>query len=270
MPTPIPGAIRTLRNRFARLRRSSVVRAPYYRRHPMEFGRLLHARRRLATATVAEPRDFLVHLGIDPKQVLADFDHWRDVLAPVLAGRSRTGVSAGQGEILYAVVRTLRPDHVIETGVAEGVSTSYIGAALVDNGRGILHSLELPPADVPLDTTLEDGGRYSWQRNGVAHLMPNEIRDALGDRWDMRFGDVRMTLPDLLTQVDSLGVFFHDDLHTPSHMLWEYELVWPRLASGGLLMSDDSNAGWVSFAERHLGGPEHLTNFRRLTAARRP
>lgn len=265
---PLAGVLRSSLNGLSRRRRSSVVRSPYYRRHPLELGRLIQAVRRLRAAAVYEPRDFLVRLGIDPGPVLDDFDRWRDVLAPVMAGKSRVGVSGAQGEILYAAVRALRPSHVIETGVAEGVSTSFIGAALVDNGRGVIHSLELRPNQVPNDAALEDGGVYAWQHKGVAYLVPSEIRSALGERWDVRLGDVRETLPELLAEVRSVGLFFHDDLHTPTHMLWEYELVWPRIRSGGLLMSDDANAAWVTFAERHLGKPDGLMNYQRMTAAR--
>ncbi len=265
---PLAGVLRSSRNGLSRLRRSSVVRSPFYRRHPLEILRLIRARRRLRSAAVTEPREMLVRLGIDPGPVLDDFERWREVLAPVVAGKSRVGISDAEGQILYAAVRALRPSHVIETGIAEGVSTSYIAAALVDNGRGVVHSLELPPDDMPDDTALEDGSVYAWQNEGVGFLVPNEIRSALGERWDVRLGDVRETLPKLLAELPSVGLFFHDDLHVPTHMLWEYELVWPRIPAGGLLMSDDANAGWVTFAERHLGATDGLMNYRRMAAAR--
>lgn len=267
---PLSRLLRTSRKGWSRLRRSSVVRSPYYRRHPIELVRLILGVRRLRSAAVSEPRDFLAHLGIDMDETSDDFDRWRGVLAPVLAGRSRVGINEGQGRILYAAVRALRPSQIIETGVAEGVSSSYIGAALVDNGVGVIHSLELPPDHVPDHSALEDGAVYAWQHRGVAFLVPLEIRTALGDRWDIRLGDVRETLPKLLAELDGVDLFFHDDLHLPSHMLWEYELVWPRIPSTGLLLSDDANAGWITFAERHLDDVDGLVNYRRLTGARRP
>jgi hypothetical protein len=267
---PLSRVLRSSRKQWSRFRRSSVGRSPYYRRHPLELGRLILAVRRLRLAGVSEPGDFLAHLGIDVEETSDDFDRWRGVLAAVLAGRSRVGISEGQGRILYAAVRALRPSHVIETGVAEGVSSSYIGAALVDNGLGVIHSLELPPDHVPDDSALEDGGVYAWQHKGVAFLVPNQIRTALGERWDIRLGDVRETLPTLLAELDVVDLFFHDDLHLPGHMLWEYELVWPRIPPGGLLLSDDANAGWITFAGRHLADGDGLVNYRRTTGARRP
>ena len=170
----LTSVIRSCRNGLARLGRSSVIHSRYYRRHPLEIVHLIQSRRRLRSAAVSQPRDLLARLGI-PERPLDDFERWRETLAPVVAGKSRVGISDAEGRILYAAVRALRPAHVIETGVAEGVSTSYIGAALVDNGCGILHSLELPPDRMPDDRALEDGSVYSWQRKGVAFLVPDEF-----------------------------------------------------------------------------------------------
>ena len=50
----------------------------------------------------------------------------------------------------YAAVRALKPNCVIETGVANGVSSSYLLLALRKNGRGCLHSVGLAdPAFLP-------------------------------------------------------------------------------------------------------------------------
>ena len=42
------------------------------------------------------------------------------------------------GRFVYAVVRASRPDVVIETGVATGVTSAHILAALADNEHGEL------------------------------------------------------------------------------------------------------------------------------------
>ena len=50
----------------------------------------------------------------------------------------------------YAAIRSLRPEVVVETGVANGVSTAYLLLALDQNGKGILHSIEIgDPAYLP-------------------------------------------------------------------------------------------------------------------------
>jgi len=62
-------------------------------------------------------------------------------------------------------------------------------------------------------------------------------------------------LPMLLQQLPRGDVFFHYDLHTPEHMKWEYDLMWPHLAQGVVLISDDANYGWLRFCrEKRLAG----------------
>ncbi|MCI4368386.1 MAG: class I SAM-dependent methyltransferase, partial [Thermoplasmata archaeon] len=45
---------------------------------------------------------------------------------------------------LYAIVRLIRPAHVIETGVSSGVSSMHLLLGLNANRRGQLHSIDLP------------------------------------------------------------------------------------------------------------------------------
>src|SRR2546429_355517 len=47
----------------------------------------------------------------------------------------------------YAAVRALAPDCIVETGVANGVSSSYLLLALQKNKRGRLHSIGLADTD---------------------------------------------------------------------------------------------------------------------------
>jgi predicted O-methyltransferase YrrM len=83
-------------------------------------------------------------------------------------------------------------------------------------------------------------------------------------------GDVRRALPELLRSVPCVDLFFHDDLHTPDQMLWEYELIWPKLRPGGVLVSDDVNHGWVQFCKKHAQNGRALHNVERLSALRKP
>jgi hypothetical protein len=45
---------------------------------------------------------------------------------------------------LYVIARLLRPRVIIESGVSSGISSAHILAALRKNGRGKLHSIDLP------------------------------------------------------------------------------------------------------------------------------
>ena len=76
----------------------------------------------------------------------------------------------------YAAVRALKPSCVVETGIANGVSSSYLLLALQKNGRGRLHSVGLAdPAFLPAGKEpgglsrngCAAGGRYTWATRAI-------------------------------------------------------------------------------------------------------
>lgn len=54
------------------------------------------------------------------------------------------GRQIGVPHLLYAICRIMKPDIVVETGVAQGVSTAFILKALSANNAGGLFSIDLP------------------------------------------------------------------------------------------------------------------------------
>jgi predicted O-methyltransferase YrrM len=128
--------------------------------------------------------------------------------------------------IQYAAVRALAPECIVETGVANGVSTSYLLLALHKNGKGRLYSIGLDdPGFLP------PGAELGW-------LVPAWLRG----RWLLHIGDSRQLLPSVLLKLGGIDLFVHDSLHTYDHMLWEFRAAYLHLRSGGLLISDD--AAW--------------------------
>lgn len=125
------------------------------------------------------------------------------------------------GRICYSVCRFLRPNVVVETGVARGVTSAYILQALVENGCGELHSVDLPPL----------GG----VEDCVGCLVPIEHRQ----RWRLHVGSARRVLPRILGHMPALDVFVHDSLHTYSHMRWELRSALSALRPGGVVVADD-------------------------------
>jgi|SRR5271170_419470 len=134
----------------------------------------------------------------------------------------------------YAAVRAFRPTIVVETGVANGVSSAYLLLALQANDRGTLYSVGLnDPQYLPAGKSL------GW-------IVPRELQS----RWKLLVGDSRAILPGLLGEINSTDIFIHDSLHTYEHMLWEYRVAYPKLSPGGLLISDDAkwNSAFPEFA----------------------
>jgi hypothetical protein len=65
------------------------------------------------------------------------------------------------------------------------------------------------------------------------------VPDALRGRWNLHRGSSRRVLPGLLGQTDVVDLFVHDSLHTYRNMRREFEVAWPRLRTGGMILADD-------------------------------
>jgi predicted O-methyltransferase YrrM len=138
------------------------------------------------------------------------------------------------GELGYALVRTHRPDVVIETGVARGITSAFVLAALEDNGHGRLHSIDLPPP-----------------RMVEAELVSTAIPHALRARWKYHWGSSRRLLPKVLRSAGGASrMFIHDSDHSYANMRWEIETAWAALSAGDVLLCDDANfhAGFADAA----------------------
>lgn len=248
-----------------------MVKGRYYTRHPIELVRYVRARAQLSKHRSNDPRDLLSALGIDPGPVLADAEKWMPTFERLTSSGASylgytTGVSMGGGLVLYGIVRALKPERTIETGVASGVSTTFLSAALIDNGAGELWSLELPHEEASTRFA-KYGAKYEPDR-GPGWAIPEDIRAHMADRHHLVLEDVATALPRLLRELREIDLFIHDDLHTPAHMLWEMRLVWPHLRSGGVLLCDDAEWAWTRFSREQ--GDLRLLNVQGLSGIRKP
>ncbi len=142
-------------------------------------------------------------------------------------------VNRSLGEAAWCAIRHLRPEVIVETGVARGITSRVLLEAMEANGRGHLWSIDLP--------------HPALGEPGVA------VTDTLKSRWDLLLGTSRELLPKLLEQLGPIDMFVHDSLHTGRNVEFELELAWPHLRPGGLLFADDlhTNLGFHRFVERH-------------------
>jgi predicted O-methyltransferase YrrM len=122
----------------------------------------------------------------------------------------------------YAACRALEPEVVVETGVAYGVTSAFVLEALRANGRGTLHSVDLPPLGA-----------------GAGRLVGAAIPDELRSRWRLHRGMSGRLLPALVKSLGSVDIFMHDSLHTYRNMKQELDAVTPRLARPSLVIADD-------------------------------
>jgi predicted O-methyltransferase YrrM len=122
----------------------------------------------------------------------------------------------------YALVRLLKPDVMVETGVGAGVSSWTILQAMEQNGKGRLVSIDLPTPNTEL---LPE----------VGYLVPNNLRT----RWELRTGASQQLLPKVLSELTEIDIFQHDSRHSYSNQLREYRTAWPFIKQDGMLVSDD-------------------------------
>jgi len=151
--------------------------------------------------------------------------------------QSPLGQMGATQEYLYFLTRLTTPDVVVETGVYRGISSAFVLAALEDNDRGHLFSIDLPNRSYldPESGRMDVAPLTAREEPGFA--IPTNLRK----RWSLVLGDTRQALPRLLSEVGKVDIFYHDSEHTYEMMSWEYEQVLPRISPGGFLTSDDVN-----------------------------
>ncbi len=144
--------------------------------------------------------------------------------------------------IIYLIIRHIRPDVVIETGVGPGGSSAFILKALNDNKKGILYSIDLPGNDAIVYPKI--GKNFNihvpngWE---VGWLIPPWLKN----RHFLIIGDSRKELVKLLNRLNKkVDVFLHDSLHTDEHILMEFTTVFPAMSSKGVLLCDDVVDYW--------------------------
>jgi len=218
--------------------------------HPVEsYDRLINrlANRRKRSARSGRPLPMTadwhsaLHRALGRREGMDDEGFqsaWKDAEESV----SRSGVVAGTGhdadpalaEAIWCLLKALRPDTVVETGVARGVTSGLVLKGLANNGKGHLWSIDLPPVKDP------------WWRQFGAAVSPD-----LRDRWTFQRGSSQRLLARVCREVRQVDLFIHDSLHTSEHVRFELETVWPYLRASGVMVVDDvdSNDGLTRFLE---------------------
>ncbi len=157
---------------------------------------------------------------------------------------------------MYLLARAAQPEIIVETGGAAGKSTAFILLALRHNRTGRLITLDLPP-----DQAVEAKQGITWWTEvmSLCFLVP----DILREYHELRLGDAKRLLPELVGEVREIDMFRHDSDHSYEHMMFEFETISPALRVGGILTSDDVhvNNAWADFCSRHQLLPLKSTRY---------
>lgn len=147
----------------------------------------------------------------------------RSTLASGRAGLADAQVRYGRRAGWYALVRALRPEHVVETGTDKGLGSCVLAAALLRNGAGRLTTVDVNPE--------------------AGYLLGGPYREVTR----LRTGDSVRTLSELAEPVD---FFLHDSDHSAEHEAAELAAVEPLLSERATVLSDnarvtDELASWA-------------------------
>jgi predicted O-methyltransferase YrrM len=164
----------------------------------------------------------------------SEIERLRDLYVPV---------SRKQGELLYLVARSLRAKRIVEFGTSFGISTTYLAAAVKDNGGGVVIGSELEP-------------------NKVATARRNLDEAGLSELVQIREGDAQDTLRDPGGTIDMVLLDGFKKLYLP--ML---KMLTPHLRQGAVVLGDNiftfrrALAPYVSFVQNPDNGFFSVTLF---------
>lgn len=156
-----------------------------------------------------------------------------DPAPPWLPYPMNRGVGNITSLFLYAWTRKYQPHLVIESGVANGVSSSFILAAMVKNGYGSLVSVEVN----------DDTGvlvRPEYKERWTRVVIPQNNKRAFDDAFYCH----------ATAHGGAPSMFFHDSFHSYEWQMYEYETA--HRYNTKFIASDDSqdNFAFVHFAQR--------------------
>jgi predicted O-methyltransferase YrrM len=169
------------------------------------------------------------------RQKLADLD--RPNITPYEAFHARKDlympVNPEFGNLLYSLVRSTRAKTVVEFGTSFGISTLFLAAAVADNSEGQVITTEfIPEKTERAKKNLSNAGLDSW--------VDFRVGDAL---------EVLKTHPS--NPIDFLFLDGAKNLYLPVLKLLE-----PRLKSGALIVSDNTDMEGVQDFLAHIRNPE--------------
>ncbi len=149
---------------------------------------------------------------------------------------------------LYTLVREVRPNIMMETGVLHGMTSAFVLEAMEMNARGKLISVDLPSS--------HDSGPAN--SDGINAVLPQHqksgwlVSKRLAPRWQLELGSSLEVLPRMFAANPEIDMFLHDSDHVYPVMWQEMCLAWDHMREGGFLICDniDFSRAFFDFCRR--------------------
>jgi hypothetical protein len=201
---------------------------------------------------LAEDRAFLAAVNGRMSEVRRKWGFKKGIF---LRGRvSSTDWFAFERTLIYVLIRHLKPQSVLETGVYYGGNSAFALLALERNRHGRMVSIDFPDSKIRTSA----GGPARHSQVGDSELYDPRLRPgflvppALHRRWELVEGDSLKVIPRLKRKFD---FYIHDSDHSMKFLSNELAATWGRLSTDALLLIDDvdwSNAFFAFCVKRRL------------------
>lgn len=140
--------------------------------------------------------------------------------------------------LLYFLVRCVRPETVLETGVAAGHSSAAILMALDRNDEGHLYSSDFPYFRLP----------------GPEQYIGIVVAERLRSRWDLLIEGDRKNIPRILERVPRVDLVHYDSDKSMRGRRWFTDTVAPHLSASAVVLMDDIQDN--GFFRKYVSGRE--------------
>jgi FkbM family methyltransferase len=158
-----------------------------------------------------------------------------------------------EAQILYLLIRQVRPECVVEISPNYGYSTGFILMAMNRNGHGTLYSYDL-------DAKFHAHALHNYERVGISAVRQRFVA-----------GDVRNSVGRNLP--DRVDLLFMDSDHSYDFARWYIAHLYPRVGDGSLIHAHDvlpygvqphqgergeGRAIWEFLRESQISGSDYL------------
>ncbi len=135
-------------------------------------------------------------------------------------------------DLLYSLIKNLKFNKIIETGVAYGWSSLSILSALANINNSKLVSIDMPYPDLA-------------SVDYVGCIVPDKYKS----KWELIRKSDRSVLKKILKN-DKFNLCHYDSDKSYYGRKWAYNIIWKNLVNNGILISDDisDNMAFLDFA----------------------
>jgi len=149
---------------------------------------------------------------------------------------------------LYFITRHLKPEIVVETGVAAGFSSHAFLSAITVNQTGSLYSSDFPYFRIPRPE------RYI----GIV------VQEFLKSNWNLYLDGDEVNLPKIFQQVNKVDLFHYDSDKSYSGREFAVTKAKAEMSDSGVILMDDiqDNSYFYDYIEREKPQSWHVFEFR--------